>query len=400
MPPRTILYTGKGGVGKTSVAAATARMCAAEGRKTVVMSTDPAHSLSDSLGVELGSDATEVAPNLFGQEVLASTEMRRNWDHVSTWLSGMLMNQGVDRVRAEELTVPPGMDELFSLLRIKQHWDDDDCEVLIVDCAPSGETLRLLGFPEVARWWVKKAFPWNSGLLGAAAPLARALDLPLPDPEMMEEVDRLIENLLEMDTILRDREHSSIRLVMNPDRMVIDEARRTYTHLCLYGYPTDAVVVNRVFPDEVEGTYFGPWRDRQAAQLEEVEAGFAPVPILTARFFDREVLGEEMHGLLGRELFDGRDPASILHAGMARELSSDDSGTVIRIAAPFVEKNEISLQQAGEELVVRIGEVRRTIMLPSGLADSNPSRAAFEDGILEITYDDVGSEPVQRPPTN
>ena len=363
------------------------------------MSTDPAHSLSDSLGVELGSEATEVAPNLFGQEILAPAEMRRNWDHVSTWLSAMLMNQGVDRVRAEELTVPPGMDELFSLLRIKQHWDDEDCEVLVVDCAPSGETLRLLGFPEVARWWVKKAFPWNSGLLGAAAPLARALDLPLPDPEMMEEVDRLIENLLVMDTILRDRGNSSIRLVMNPERMVIDEARRTFTHLSLYGYPTDAVVVNRVFPDEVEGTYFGPWRDRQAAQLEEVEAGFAPVPILTARFFDREVLGEEMHSLLGKELFGDRGPAGILHEGMARELSSDEGGTVIRIAAPFVEKDEISLQQAGEELVITIGEVRRTIMLPSGLADSNPSRAAFEEGILEISYDDVRST-AARPPTD
>jgi arsenite-transporting ATPase len=396
MPPRTILYTGKGGVGKTSVAAATARMCAANGKKTVVMSTDPAHSLSDSLGVQLGSEATEVAPGLFGQEVLASTEMRRNWDHVSTWLSGLLMNQGVDRVRAEELTVPPGMDELFSLLRIKQHWDEDDFDVLVVDCAPSGETLRLLGFPEVARWWIKKAFPWNSGLLSAAAPLARALDLPLPEPAMMEELDRLIENLLEMDTILRDREHSSIRLVMNPDRMVIDEARRTYTHLCLYGYPTDAVVVNRVFPDEVEGTYFGPWRDRQTAQLEEVEAGFAPVPILTARYFDREVLGEEMHGLLAEELFSSLDPASILHPGMARELSSGADGTVIRIAAPFVEKNEISLQQAGEELVVTIGEVRRTIMLPSGLTNSNPSRATFEDGTLEITYDDVRSQSPRR----
>jgi arsenite-transporting ATPase len=397
MPPRTILYTGKGGVGKTSVAAATARMCAARGKRTVVMSTDPAHSLSDSLGIELGLEACEVAPNLFGQEVLASVEMRRNWDSVSTWLSAMLMNQGVDRVRAEELTVPPGMDELFSLLRIKQHWDDDDCEVLIVDCAPSGETLRLLGFPEVARWWMKKAFPWNNGLLGAAAPLARALDLPLPDREMMGELDRLIENLLVMDSILRDHENSSIRLVMNPDRMVIDEARRTFTHLSLYGYPTDAVVVNRVFPDEVEGTYFGPWRDRQAAQLEKVEAGFAPVPILTARFFDREVLGEEMHGLLGKELFGERDPAAILHEGMARELSTDESGTVIRIAAPFVEKNEISLQQAGEELVVTIGDTKRTIMLPSGLAESNPSRAAFEEGILEISYDDVRSGTAQAP---
>jgi len=186
---------------------------------------------------------------------------------------------------------------------------------------------------------------------------------------------------------------------MNPERMVIDEARRTFTHLSLYGYPTDAVVVNRVFPDEVEGTYFGPWRDRQAAQLEEVEAGFAPVPILTARFFDREVLGEEMHSLLGKELFGDREPADVLHEGMARELSSDEGGTVIRIAAPFVEKDEISLQQAGEELAITIGEVRRTIMLPSGLADSNPSRAAFEEGILEISYDDVRST-AARPPTD
>ncbi len=387
MPPRTILYTGKGGVGKTSVAAATARRCAAAGAKTVVMSTDPAHSLSDSLGVELGPDPAEVAPNLFAHEVIAATEMKRNWDHVSSWLSSMLMTQGVDRVRAEELTVPPGMDELFSLLRIKAHWDADEFDVLVVDCAPSGETLRLLGFPEVAQWWVKKAFPWNRGLLGAAAPLARALELPLPDPELMDEVDRLINNLLEMDRILRDHEHCSIRLVMNPDRMVIDEARRTFTHLCLYGYLTDAVVVNRLFPDEVEGTYFSGWRERQAGQMEEVEDGFAPVPLLTARYFDREVLGEEMHGLLAAELFGAIDPAAVLHTGMPRELSSNETGTTIRIRAPFVAKDEISLQQAGEELVVTVGEVRRTIMLPSGLAQKDPSRAAFEDGILEIEYD-------------
>jgi arsenite-transporting ATPase len=395
MPPRTILYTGKGGVGKTSVAAATARRCAAQGSRTVVMSTDPAHSLSDSLGVELGPDPAEVAPNLFAHEVIATTEMRRNWDHVSNWLSSMLMTQGVDRVRAEELTVPPGMDELFSLLRIKEHWDADEFDVLVVDCAPSGETLRLLGFPEVAQWWVKKAFPWNRGLLSAAAPLARALELPLPDPDLMDEVDRLINNLLEMDRILRDHEHCSIRLVMNPDRMVIDEARRTFTYLCLYGYLTDAVVVNRLFPDEVEGTYFSGWRERQAGQLEEVEDGFAPVPLLTARYFDREVLGEEMHSLLADELFGEVDPAVLFHKGMARELTSEGDATTIRIRAPFVRKDEISLKQAGEELVVTVGEVRRTIMLPSGLAQRDPSRAAFEDGILEIQYDH--ERPVGQP---
>jgi len=394
MPPRTILYTGKGGVGKTSVAAATARRCADRGLRTVVMSTDPAHSLSDSLGHELGPEPSEITPLLWGQEVLAAAEMRRNWDRVSTWLTGILMNQGVDRIRAEELTVPPGMDELFSLLQIKRHWDADEFDVVIVDCAPSGETLRLLGFPEVAQWWVKKAFPWNRGLLGAAAPLARALDLPLPDPELMEEVDLLIKNLLEMDGILRNHEHCSIRLVMNPDRMVVNEARRTYTYLCLYGYQTDAVVVNRIFPDEVEGTYFHAWRDQQTKQMEAVTEGFAPVPILRSRFFDEEVIGQTMHDRLSDELFGDQDPAAILHPGMARELTSNDGETVIRIKAPFVEKEQIDLKQVGDELVITVGDVRRTIILPSGLAQREPSRAAFEQGTLEVTYDDVPAAPV------
>ncbi|MFA9399500.1 MAG: ArsA family ATPase [Acidobacteriota bacterium] len=393
MPPRTILYTGKGGVGKTSVAAATARRCASAGRKTVVMSTDPAHSLSDSLGSDLGPEPTEIAPNLWGQEVLAAAEMRRNWDRVSTWMTGLLLNQGVDRIRAEELTVPPGMDELFSLLQIKRHWDADEFDVLIVDCAPSGETLRLLGFPEVAQWWVKKAFPWNRSLLGAAAPLARALELPLPDPDLMDEVDHLIRNLLAMDEILRDHRHCSIRLVMNPDRMVVNEARRTFTYLCLYGYQTDAVVVNRVFPDEVEGTYFGGWLAHQAEQLVAVEQGFSPIPILTSRYFEEEVIGEEMHGRLSRELFGEDEPDQIYHPGLAREVTSEDGRTVIRLLAPFVEKEEIGLQHAGDELVITIGDVRRTIILPSGLAQRDPSRAAFEDGTLEITYEDVQPAP-------
>jgi arsenite-transporting ATPase len=393
MPPRTILYTGKGGVGKTSVAAATARRCAAGGKRTVVMSTDPAHSLSDSLGTELGPDPTEIAPNLWGQEVLAAAEMRRNWDRVSTWLTGLLLSQGVDRLRAEELTVPPGMDELFSLLQIKRHWDADEFDLVIVDCAPSGETLRLLGFPEVAQWWVKKAFPWNRSLLGAAAPLARALELPLPDPDLMDEVDLLLRNLLAMDEILRDHQYCSIRLVMNPDRMVVNEARRTFTYLCLYGYQTDAVVVNRIFPDEVEGTYFGAWRDHQAAQLVAVEQGFSPIPILTSRYFEEEVIGEEMHERLSRELYGDEAPDQIYHPGLAREVTSEGDRTVIRLLAPFVEKEEINLQHVGDELVITIGDIRRTVILPSGLAQRQPSRAAFEDGTLEITYEDVQPTP-------
>ncbi len=388
MPPRTILYTGKGGVGKTSVAAATAGRCADSGMKTLVLSTDPAHSLADSLGVELGPDPIEVGSGLWGQEVTAINGMRENWDRVSTWMSGVLASQGVDRVRAEELTVPPGMDELFALLEIKRHWDSGEFDVLVIDCAPTGETLKLLGFPEIARWWMKKVFPWNRNLLTTAAPLAKALDISLPEPEMIEQVEDLVERLVDMDEILKTSEATSIRLVMNPDRMVIDEARRTFTHLCLYGYRTDAVVVNRVFPDEVEGTYFDAWRTRQAAHLEEVEDAFAPITVLTARYFDREVRGTGMQSELADELFGDLDPAAALSDGPGREVLSEEGRTVIRISVPFVEKGDLGLRHEGDELIVTLGDLRRTIMLPSGLRSRQPTRASFEDGMLEVFYED------------
>src|SRR3954470_19877610 len=295
MAPRTILYTGKGGVGKTSVAAATARRCAAAGLRTVVLSTDPTHSLSDSLEAELGSEPVPVADNLFGQEVQAQEEMERHWDAVQDWLGELLADRGVDRISAEELTVPPGMDELFSLLQIKRHHDADEFDCIVVDCAPTGETLRLLSFPDVATWWLEKVFPWERRLVSAARPLARGLlDIPMPSDAVFDDVERLVRNLVAMNDILRDRSATSIRLVMNPDRMVIKEAMRTFTYLNLYGYLTDAVVVNRVFPPEVADGYFAGWRANQQEQMELVRSAFSPVPILTAPYFEQEVVGGEM----------------------------------------------------------------------------------------------------------
>ena len=217
--------------------------------------------------------------------------MERNWAGVQEWLSPLLVQRGVDRISAEELTVPPGLDELFSLLQIKRHNESGEFDCVIVDCAPTGETLRLLSFPDVARWWLEKVFPQQSRIMDAARPFARAvLDVALPGEEVFEDVQRLVRNLIAMNEILRDDEHVSVRLVMNPDRMVIDEARRTFTYLNLYGYLTDAVVVNRVFPAEV-GAYFGGWRERQQEHLREVGAAFSPVPVLRAPFFDEEVVG-------------------------------------------------------------------------------------------------------------
>lgn len=389
MGPRTILYTGKGGVGKTSVAAATARRIAADGKRVIVLSTDPAHSLADVLERPVGPEPTDLGGGLWAQQVQAQDELERNWASVQEWLGGLLVQRGVDRIAAEELSVPPGGDELFSLLQIKRHWDSDDWDAIVVDCAPTGETLRLLSFPDVARWWLGKVFGRETALLAAARPLARAfLDVSLPDERVFAEVQQLVANLVEMNEILRS-ERSSLRLVMTPDRMVVKETMRTFTYLNLFGYLTDAVVVNRVFPDEVDGTYFGAWRALQQEQLELVESGFAPVPVLRAPYFEREVLGDEMLDRLADEVFADAAPDAVLHASVSQQLRQRGEGAELRLELPFTDKGDISLKQVGLELVVRVGGAKRTIALPASLAAMRPSAAEFDDGTLVVRFEPV-----------
>jgi arsenite/tail-anchored protein-transporting ATPase len=388
--PRTILYTGKGGVGKTSVAAATARRCARRGLRTIVLSTDPAHSLSDSLELELGPDPTPCGDRLWGQEVQAEREMEANWGAVQRWLGAILAERGVIDIAAEELTVPPGMDELFSLLQLKRHHESGDYEVVVVDCAPTGETLRLLSFPEIANWWLEKVFPWERRLVAAAKPIARMIDVAVPDADVLADVQRLARNLIAMNEILRDTERASLRLVMNADRMVIKEAQRTFTYLNLYGYLTDAVIVNRVFPVDVDGGYFGPWRERQREHLQTVSEGFSPVPVLCARYFDEEVVGPWMLDRLAAELFDGtRAPQEVLHTELAQELSMDGDAAVLSLPIPFSDKADIDLKKVGDELIVAVGGEKRTIILPAALSEQRPSAATFEDGTLRVTFEDV-----------
>ena len=388
MAPRTILYTGKGGVGKTSVAAATARRCAAAGMKTIVLSTDPAHSLSDSLETELGAEATEVGPRLFGQEVEAQQEMERHWEAVQEWLGELLAQRGVDQISAEELTVPPGMDELFSLLQIKQHHETEEYDAIVVDCAPTGETLRLLSFPDVASWWLEKVFPWEKRVVAAARPFARTfLDMSLPSEAVFDDVQRLVHNLVAMNSILRDRSATSLRLVMNPDRMVIREAMRTFTYLNLYGYLTDAVVVNRLFPPDVDGGYFAAWREVQQEHMELVRSAFSPVPILQAPFFDQEVIGPQMLDRLGDELFSDLDAGAVLHEELSQELVTDNGTAKLRLPIPFADKADIELKKIGLEVIVRVGTQKRTIILPPAMATYRPRNARFEGGALEVLFE-------------
>jgi arsenite/tail-anchored protein-transporting ATPase len=387
MAPRTILYTGKGGVGKTSVAAATGRRCAAAGLRTVVLSTDPAHSLADVLETQVGYEPAELAPNLWAQQVSAQEELERHWSAVQGWLGQVLVERGVERIAAEELTVPPGGDELFSLLRLKRHVEEGEWDVIVVDCAPTGETLRLLSFPEAARWWLGKLVGRETQLLAAARPLARAfLDLRLPDEDVMGEVQGLVANLVAMHDILRDRSAVSVRLVMTPDRMVIAEAMRTFTYLSLYGYLTDAVIVNRVFPDELAGTYFGGWRDVQQRELERVREGFAPVPVLCAPYFETEVIGGAMLDRLGDALFTVDEPAALLHQGLAQEFGLEEGAGHLRLAVPFADKGDVSLKKVGDELVVRVDGRKRTVVLPPALAALKPAGAALDGGALVVRF--------------
>jgi arsenite/tail-anchored protein-transporting ATPase len=388
LTPRTILYTGKGGVGKTSVAAATAVRSAAEGSRTLILSTDPAHSLSDSFQLELEAEPTAVADNLQASEIDAQHELARHWAGVQGWFGEMLTARGVDRISAQELTVPPGMDELFCLLRLKDHHESGNWDVIIIDCAPTGETLRMLSFPDAARWWLDRVMPFQRAILATAAPLARGvLDIPLPTGAVFDDIQRLSGNLIAMDAILRNTEHSTVRLVMAPDRMVIGEAMRTFTYLNLYGYLTDAVVVNKVFPEGV-GDYFAHWRGLQSEQLELVRSAFSPVPVLEAPYFEQEVIGLGMLRRLGETVFaDKPDPAAILHTTIIQAIESDGERATLRLTIPFASKEQIGLRQVGLELVVTAGKQRRVIMLPPTLAAYKPISATYEDGTLEVSFD-------------
>jgi arsenite-transporting ATPase len=305
---------------------------------------------------------------------------------VQDWLGEMFVERGVDRITAEELTVPPGMDELFSLLRLQAQHESGEWDTIVVDCAPTGETLRLLSFPDVARWWIDKVFPLERQILAAAQPLARSLlDIPVPSKAVFADIQRLSRNLIAMNEILRDRATCTIRLVMNPDKMVIGEAMRTFTYLNLYGYLTDAIVVNRVFPSDV-GDYFASWRRVQEEQLKLVGSAFAPVPVLCAPYFEREVIGPEMLDRLADALFAERDAAGVLFDAITQELIVGDHDARLRLSLPFARKGDISLKKIGLELIVGVDGQRRTIMLPPALAALKPTGATFSDGALEVTF--------------
>ncbi|MFQ6015535.1 MAG: ArsA family ATPase [Anaerolineae bacterium] len=385
---RIILYTGKGGVGKTTVAAATALRCAELGHGTIVLSTDPAHSLSDAFDIPLAPEPEAIAPNLWGQEMDVYYSIEKHWATLQRYMAAVFSWQGVEDMLAEEMSVIPGMEEGASLLWINQHYEEGKYDVMIVDCAPTAETLRLLSIPDVGRWWFSRLFPIGRSAVQILGPVARPFlqGMPLPDRETLDAAEGLFKQLAEIHRLLSDPKLSSVRLVLNPEKMVIKEAQRTFTYLNLYGYVTDAVICNRLIPEEAEGGYFDAWREAQTRYYRLVEEGFSPLPILKVPFFDQEVVGLEMLRRMADALFGQEDPTKLFFQGQTHRIEPWDEGYLLIMSLPFVEKGDISLLRSGDELTVQVGSYRRNLILPHVLRGLTAQGARFEGGLLKIRF--------------
>ncbi len=384
---RVLLYTGKGGVGKTSVSAATALRCAELGYRTLVMSTDPAHSLSDAFAQSIRSEPTPLAENLWGLEIDPFREIEENWATVKDYLSTLFSSQGVNDIVAEELSILPGMDELFSLLKIRQFYEQDAYYVIVVDCAPTGATLRLLHFPEMIGWYMRRLFHVERKVVGTIRRFREELfSVPLPGDEVYETVERLYQRVGDMKAVLADPKVTSIRLVLNPEKMVIEETRRAFTYLNLFGFVCDAVIVNKVLPEEVTDRYFAEWKVSQQRYLEEVEASFGDLTIFKVRFYEREVVGIEALKQMAQDLYGDRDPTEALTTNKPLRIVKRGSDYWLELHLPFVEKGAVQLRRKGDELIIRVGTIKRHLVLPHILAKQEPQSAKLENGVLSIRF--------------
>ncbi|MET1059028.1 MAG: ArsA family ATPase [Nocardioides sp.] len=385
---RILLFTGKGGVGKSTVAASTAALAASRGQRTLVLSTDAAHSLADAFGARVGSEPTEVAPRLFVQQVDAQRRFEQSWADIQGYLLTVLDVAGVDPVAAEELTVIPGAEEVLALLELRLHAQSGEWDVIVVDCAPTAETLRLLALPEALGWYMQRVFPFERRVVKALKPmLTRAAGVPMPGDSVFDAIERLHAELEEVRLLLAGPD-ASVRLVLTPETVVLAEARRSFTTLSLFGYRVDGVVANRVFPDTEGDAWRAGWVAAQTKVLEEVEQSFAGLQIWRSVYRSGEPVGVDALMTLATEVYDGADPLAAPEGDGPLMVTRNAAGAMLRLSLPFVTRGEVDLARHGDELVVTVGSYRRLLSLPAGLARHTVTGARVEDGALQVRFEE------------
>ncbi|MDD9369834.1 MAG: ArsA family ATPase [Acidimicrobiales bacterium] len=391
-PTRILLFTGKGGVGKTTASAATALRCADAGLRTLALSTDPAHSLGDAFDVPLGPLVAPVADGLWGQQLDAQDRMEDAWVEIQRYLLEVFRWAGVEGLEAEELSVVPGLDEIFALSDIKQHATTGDWDVVVVDCAPTAETIRLLSLPDVLGRYMERLFPMGRTVNKVVSPLlSRVTNLPVAGDDVFAATERFYDRLAGVRELLTDGRRTSVRLVVNPERMVIAEARRTHTYLSLFGYHVDAVVANRLLPDDVTDPWFARWKAAHAEHLADIEVGFAPLPVLRVPLQPTEQVGSAALRSFADALYGDEDPTARYGAREPMRVRRDGDAMILEIDLPFTDRDDLDLGRTGDELLVRVGPYRRGLVLPDALRRRSVGGAVLTDGRLAVTFVEAGA---------
>ena len=392
---RILLYTGKGGVGKTSIAAATGLKLSQQGYKTIVVSLDSAHSLVDAFDIDnnlihqTGEIVQQISDKLFIQEINIQHALKQYWSEVQSYLELVLQVSGLDQIVAEEVAVFPGMEEICALLYINQYYREKSYDVIILDCAPTGESLRFVSIPTVLDWYIRNVFKIQRNLVGAARTFVKKVaTLPLPEDAYFQNLADLFDRIEGVDQLLADPQITTVRLVSNPEKMVIKETQRAFMYFSLYGLTVDSVIINRILPSDVGGAFFESWKKTQSQYIEQAERYFTNVPIWKAYLFNDQVLGLDGLKKLGNQLYSEVDPIAFYQNEKAYEFSKDGDQYKISLLLPFIEKDEIQLAKSNDEVVVQIGGFRQHIPLPRSLTDKQPSGARLVENRLVITFSD------------
>lgn len=384
---RILIFTGKGGVGKTSVAAAHARHSALEGKKTLIVSTDMAHNLSDIFEVTLGKTIKEVSQNLFALEIDPNYMMENDFQDMQRALVNIISSSGMPLGDIEQLNVFPGMDELFSLLKIMEIHESGQYERIIVDCAPTGETLSLLKFPEFLSWYIEKFLPVGKVAIRVLSPISKAMfKVQLPDKAAISDIEKMFVKLIQLQELLKDRALTSIRLVAMPEKMVVEETKRNYMYMNLYNFQVDGIYINRILPKDIDNPFFNEWIDIQSQYIEELEAVFSDMPIYRIPWFDSDLNGLSGIDKIEQNVLRGQDVFKIQGALQGEQYHKIEGGYLLQLDLPCVDKGELHLHESGTDIIIKIGNFKRNIPRPSTLRNHEVQAAKFEGKTLSITF--------------